>query len=51
MNVDGSNQARFTDNQELGFTPPLSPDGTETTFYSTRDSNSEIYLNDTADSV
>ena len=51
MNSDGSNQTRFTDNQELGFTPPRSPDGTKTTFYSTRDSNSESYVMDTANSV
>jgi hypothetical protein len=51
MNADGYNQARFTDNQELGFKPPRSPDGTKTTFYSTPSSNLGVYLMDTADSV
>ena len=51
MNANGPNQTMFTDNQELGFKPPRSPDGTKTTFYSTRSSNPGVYLMDTAGSV
>jgi TolB protein len=44
MNADGGGLTRLTDNPANDWVPSWSPDGTQITFSSQRNGNSEIYL-------